>query len=79
MMKTTDECVDCRSLGLHCLGDSCPRINVKRYYCDVCGEEHDRDELRQVGNEHICQECYTESAAQEAAFVWFELERPEEE
>ena len=52
MTKTTNECVDCRSLGLHCLGDSCPRINVTRWYCDVCGEE-----LVEDTRYRLCSEC----------------------
>ena len=39
-MKTIEnECVGCTSMGLPCMGSSCPNRNVVRCYCDECGEE----------------------------------------
>ena len=79
MMKTTNECVGCVSVGLPCLGVSCPKRNVTRYYCDECDEEYEREKLRQVGHKHICQKCYAKLAAEKAADEWRKLKRPEEE
>lgn len=55
-MKTiTDECVNC---GLHCLGDSCPNMNVVRWYCDECKDECSPDELYVTeDNETLCRDC----------------------
>lgn len=39
MLKLENECVGCTSLGLSCMGSSCPNRDVPRYYCDECGEE----------------------------------------
>lgn len=36
MKKVEDECVGCTTVGLHCLGSSCPNRNVVRFYCDRC-------------------------------------------
>ena len=40
-IKVENHCVDC---GIHCLGTSCPKRNVKVCYCDKCGEEVSFDE-----------------------------------
>jgi hypothetical protein len=39
MITITNECVDCKSGGLHCLGTSCPNRRVVRYFCDKCRDE----------------------------------------
>ena len=53
MIKIEDECVCC---GLPCLGSSCPNRNVKRYYCDECGEEVDTLYRYDDGTE-LCEDC----------------------
>lgn len=39
MKQIENECVGCKSLGLHCIGILCPNRNVSHYYCDECGDE----------------------------------------
>ena len=51
MIEITNECVDC---GLPCLGNSCQYRNVKRYYCDSCGEE---EQLYDYDGEEHCLDC----------------------
>lgn len=55
MVKIKNECVGCKSLGIPCMGNDCMYRNVKRYYCDKCGNEvnelHDYDDMQ------LCDEC----------------------
>lgn len=36
MIKKENYCVDCKSMGLPCLGDSCSNKNMEISYCDEC-------------------------------------------
>lgn len=54
MQIIENECVGCTSLGLYCIGSSCPNRNVIRYYCDYCGGE---EKLYHYDNLEICEEC----------------------
>ena len=54
MKKITNECVGCKSMGLYCLGNTCPNRNVVRFYCDRCGEE---TTLYDYDGEELCQDC----------------------
>ena len=59
MVKYENECVCCpREMG--CLGDSCPYTNVRRIYCDSCGDEYSETELKEINNQHICIHCFRE-------------------
>ncbi len=62
MIKITNECVGCSSLGLPCRGSSCSNRHVTRIYCDVCGEEIDYDSNRwnQYVDYHVCEDCEPE-------------------
>lgn len=51
MITYEDECVDC---VLPCLGSTCPKLNVKHYYCDDCGCEED---LYYFDGEMLCSGC----------------------
>lgn len=57
MIKYENECCDC---GLPCLGDRCPNRNVRRLYCDKCG--NDCRELYEVDGEQLCDDCLLEYA-----------------
>lgn len=53
-VRIEDDCVDC---GKPCLGSSCPYKAVKHFYCDVCGEEVDPDDLHDVDGVQVCDDC----------------------
>ena len=55
MIGYRDNCVGCFSVGLSCLGDSCPNKHVPYIECDKCGEEV--DEVYDIDGEHVCNEC----------------------
>lgn len=57
MKKIEDECVGCKSVGLYCLGISCPYKNVVRFYCDKCLEEAT---LYHYEDEELCADCLLE-------------------
>lgn len=54
MKSVENECLDCKSLGMHCIGLSCPNRSVTRYYCDECGQE---DTLYDTEYGELCAEC----------------------
>lgn len=54
MKKTESECLDCISLGLHCIGDSCSNRSVTRFYCDKCGNE---ETLYHYDDMELCKDC----------------------
>lgn len=54
MKQIENECVGCVDVGLHCLGDNCPNINVVRFYCDECGIE---EKLYHYDNKELCKDC----------------------
>ena len=54
MKKIENECVNCKEIGLHCLGCVCPYKEVIRFYCDQCGEE---EALYHFDEEELCINC----------------------
>ncbi len=54
MVRYEDECVGCTSMGLPCLGNSCPNRNVPHFYCDGCGDE---TTLYEFDGEQLCIDC----------------------
>lgn len=36
MKKIIDECVDCTSMGLHCMGAACSKRRQEIHVCDNC-------------------------------------------
>ena len=57
MKRTENECVGCVSMGLHCIGSSCPHQAVTRFYCDECGEEK---QLYHYDGDELCIDCIEE-------------------
>lgn len=57
MREVISECVGCASIGLPCMGDSCPFKHVTRFYCDRCKEEFEAEELYKYEGEEVCAEC----------------------
>lgn len=57
MVRYEDECVGCTEMG--CVGSNCPNRNVKRFYCDCCGEEAEKLYITDKGQ--LCSECITDN------------------
>lgn len=53
MIVIENECVGCPA-DIGCMGNSCPYLNVPRFYCDKCGDEA---ELYWFENEQLCIDC----------------------
>lgn len=58
MKDITNECVGCTSMGLYCMGSSCPNRSVERFYCDKCGSE---EKLYIYGDSELCESCLLEN------------------
>ena len=56
MKRLENECVGCTSIGLHCIGSSCPKLNVPHWYCDDCEEEK---QLYHFDGQELCIDCIT--------------------
>lgn len=54
MVVYEDNCVNCPS-EMGCIGSLCPNANVKRLYCDDCGEEE--DSLYVIDGVEVCSYC----------------------
>ena len=70
MRTIENNCVQCWSVGLHCLGNSCPNVNVECIYCDFCGDEVSEDKVETYEGKDICIYCLEE--------IKEELEKDEE-
>ena len=55
MVTYTDECVDCKYMGLPCYGRCCSNRHVPHLYCDKCKREVDI--LREYNGDQFCEEC----------------------
>lgn len=55
MVFYTDECVDCKSMGLPCYGNSCVNRHVPHFHCDKCKQEV--DDLYDYDDKQICLDC----------------------
>ena len=55
MIKYENQCIGCTSMGLPCMGSTCPNLNVPIYSCNKCDEEI--DEIYEVDGEELCEEC----------------------
>lgn len=54
MKRVVDECCGCATDNYPCLGNSCPRKHVTRFYCDECKEE---TILYHFDGEELCLSC----------------------
>ena len=57
MRKIVDNCVDCTSMGLHCLGASCSNRRHEVSCCDNCGAE---ETLYDHDGKEYCSYCLEE-------------------
>lgn len=53
MIVVENKCVGCSS-DIGCLGNSCPYLNVERYYCDQCTAE---GVLYEFDGQELCIDC----------------------
>lgn len=64
MIRIENDCCGCAE---EMCTTTCELNRVPHYYCDICGDEYERDELREIGGTHTCKDCYTEEAMERAA------------
>lgn len=59
MKRTVNNCVDCTSMGMPCLGDACSNRNAVQYSCDECKEEYPPEELFDfdLKGTELCAKC----------------------
>lgn len=69
MLKIEDRCVGCPA-GVPCLGAACPNRDIPVWYCDECGQELERWQLRRLNGNELCFDCFGEEA-------WDSAEEPE--
>lgn len=55
MVKITNECCNCATSGYPCLGEDCPNLHVKNYYCDECGDAY--EEIYYYDGRELCINC----------------------
>ena len=57
MIVKENHCVHC---GLPCRGSDCPNRNVEVCYCDKCKGEIPYDQIYEVDDEELCEDCLKE-------------------
>jgi hypothetical protein len=60
MIEYENRCCGCATPGYPCLGSACDLRRVPVYYCDGCGIELDEDEIYEVDDDDLCEECLKE-------------------
>ena len=60
MVQYENHCCECAAPGYPCSGSACPLRKVPVYYCDKCGEELDDEDIYEVDDEELCEECLKE-------------------
>ena len=55
MVTYQNHCLDCKSIGLFCYGNSCVNRHVPHFYCDKCKQEVDT--LHPYKEEQWCANC----------------------
>lgn len=55
MVTYQNHCLDCKSMGLPCYGNSCVNRHVPHFYCDKCKQEV--DDLYDYDDKQICLDC----------------------
>lgn len=56
MLKIESRCLDCTSLGLPCIGISCPNRSVEVHYCNKCGDQLGKNFYKD-GDIELCADC----------------------
>lgn len=75
MKRYESECVGCTSIGLHCMGRSCPYRNVPHWYCDRCKFE---EKLFHYEGEEVCADCIIKAIKEETGEEYDEYDVAEE-
>lgn len=73
MVRQENQCVGCSDLGLPCMGECCPNLNVPVLFCDnkrCIGHFTGVDRLFVVGEEQFCMDCVQDRADQSGADPW---------
>ncbi len=59
-----NECVGCPP-EMGCLEDSCPNRRVAHYFCDKCDAEVSPEDLYEVDDVDLCEDCLKEKFRKE--------------
>lgn len=70
MRRKAPFCVSCPP-ERGCLGRACPHRRAVTWYCDRCGAEGERSDLRMFGGEALCRDCFLDAA-------WENADEPQE-
>lgn len=57
MIKYENRCCDCATPAYPCRGSLCPLRRVPVHYCDKCEEEIWDEDIYQVDEEELCENC----------------------
>ena len=57
MKRIEDECCGCATESYPCLGSACPNRNVVQYVCDCCHDDCYENEVYEVDDQDLCEEC----------------------
>ncbi|MCD8200494.1 MAG: hypothetical protein LUD47_00280 [Clostridia bacterium] len=60
MIKYEDDCVGCPP-EMGCMGNVCKYKHAPHYYCDVCGEEYQPEDLFMIDDKMVCEGCAEEN------------------
>ena len=60
MKRIENHCCGCAVPGYPCMGKYCPNTSVPVYYCDKCGSEIYCDEVYEVDEKDLCEDCLKE-------------------
>lgn len=71
MRREENDCVGCSSIGLYCIGPSCPNRHRIHHYCDSCEKEKI---LYYYDDGELCEDCIEEHLAEGVEFDDLELE-----
>lgn len=56
MVIFENECCDCAVPGYPCLGNICPKLNVKHLYCDKCKDDV-KILYKFLNGTELCKDC----------------------
>lgn len=61
MIRIENRCCDCVTPAYPCRGTGCLLRRYEAHYCDLCGEELGIDEIYEVDDMELCENCAEEA------------------